>query len=73
MNLDKATIQPVNLWTCFLVVRSSGIPSIALIWSRLTSIPRCDTKKPKNFPEAMPNAHFSGFSFIMYRLSMSKA
>ena len=39
---------------------------IAIIWSGLISIPRELTMNPWNFPDATPNEHFKGFSFIPY-------
>lgn len=73
MNLNKAAIQPISFCTCFLLVNISGISSMALIWSGLTSMPLYDTRKLRNSPEVMPKAHFLGFSFMPYRLIISKA
>jgi hypothetical protein len=54
MNLLRAAIQPVNLWTSW---RLSGgfILVIADTFSRLGLIPHQETIYPSNFPEGTPN------------------
>ena len=46
--------------------------NMAWILSGFASIPLCETMNPINFPDETPNAHLLGFSFILYRLSVSK-
>jgi hypothetical protein len=41
-----------------------------LPWVR--AIARWETIYPRNFPEGTPNVHFSGFSFILNFLRLSK-
>jgi hypothetical protein len=71
MNLLRATIHPVNfctLWRLF----GGAIFFIADTFSGLGSIPHQKTIYPTNFPEGMPNVHFSRFSFILNFLKLSK-
>jgi hypothetical protein len=46
-----------------LIRHGAWILSIALILSRLASIPQCDTSYSSNFPDGTPKVHFSGLSF----------
>jgi hypothetical protein len=71
MNLLKATMHPVSLCT-FFCDRGASILMIALIFSRLASIPWWMTKNPSNFPAGTPKTHFSGLSFHRYRLRLLK-
>jgi hypothetical protein len=70
MNLLKAAMHPVNLWTSW---RLSGgfILVIADTFSGLGSIPQRKTIYPSNFPEGTSNVHFSRFSFILNFLKCS--
>jgi hypothetical protein len=46
-------------------MRASGhITSIALTFSRLASIPWCETKKPSSFLAKTPNTHLFGFNIV---------
>ena len=45
--------------------------SIAWILSGFTSIPLCETIKPRNFPDDTSKVHLLGFNFILYCLSVS--
>jgi hypothetical protein len=71
MNLLKVAMHPVNFYTSW---RLSGgfILVIADTFSGLGSMPRRETIYPSNFPEGTFNVHFSGFSFILNFLRLSK-
>jgi hypothetical protein len=71
INLLKATMHPLNFCTSW---RLSGgfILVIADTFSGLGSIPRRGTIYPSNFPQGTPSVHFSGFSFILNFLRLSK-
>jgi hypothetical protein len=71
MNLLKAAIHLVNFCTSW---RLSGgaIFVIAGTFFGLGPIPRREPIYPSSFPEGMPNVHFSGFSFILNFLRLSK-
>jgi hypothetical protein len=71
MNLLKAAIHLVNFKTSW---RLSGgfILLMADTFSRLGSITRWETIYPSNFSKGTPKVHFSGFSFILNFLRMSK-
>ena len=69
MNLFRAAVIPVNCWTS-LWIRGAFSSWMALIWSEFTSIPLCDTMKPRNFREPTPNTHFKAFNHSLYSLSV---
>jgi hypothetical protein len=71
MNLLKAAIHPVNFWTSW---RISGDLILVIVdtFFGLGSIPRWETIHLSNFFEGTPNVHFSGFSFILNFLRLSK-
>jgi hypothetical protein len=46
--------------------------SIVLIFSRLASIPRHETRKPRSLPAVTLNTHFFGFSLVQVRRNLSK-
>jgi hypothetical protein len=71
INLLKVAIHPINLCTTWWL--SGGfILVIADSFSGLGSMPRWETIYPSNFPEGTLNVHFSGFSFILNFLRLSK-
>jgi hypothetical protein len=71
MNLLRAAIDPINFCTSWR--RSGGAISIITdTISGLGSIPRQETMYSSNFPKGMPNVHFSGFSFILNFLRLSR-
>jgi hypothetical protein len=71
INRLKAAIHPVNFWTSWRL--SSGfILVIVDTFSRLGSMPRRETIYQSNFPVGTPNVHFSGFSFFLNFLRLSK-
>jgi hypothetical protein len=63
INLLKVAMHHVNFYTSW---RLSGdfILVIADTFSRLGSIPRCETIYLSNFAEGTPNVHFLGFCII---------
>ena len=63
MNLFKATIRLVNLYTSFTLL-GEVISSMAFTFSRLASIPCWETMNPKNLPNETPNTHFTKFNLI---------
>jgi hypothetical protein len=70
-NLLKAAIKPINF--CMSWRLSGGsILIMANTFSVIGSIPHRETIYPSNSHEAMPNVHFSGFSFILNFLRLSK-
>jgi hypothetical protein len=71
INLLKAAMHPVNFCTSWRL-SDDFILVIADTFSRLGSIPRCETIYLSNFAEGTPNVHFSGFSFILNFLRLSK-
>jgi hypothetical protein len=71
INLLKAAMHPINFCTSWRL--SSGfILVIANTFSGLGSIPQWETIYLSNFSEGTLNVHFSGFSFIMNFLRLSK-
>ena len=68
MNLIKAAVILVNRWTS-LWVRGAFNSWMTLIWSGFTSIPLCDTMKPRNFPEPTPNTHLEAFNHSLCSLN----
>jgi hypothetical protein len=71
INLLKVAIHPIKFYTSWRL-SDSFISVIADTFSGLGSIPRWETIYPSNFPEGTPNVHFSGFSFILNFLRLSK-
>jgi hypothetical protein len=71
INLLKAAMHPVNFCTSWRLL-GGFILVIADTFSRLGLIPRWETVYSSNFPEGTPNVHFSGFSFILNFLMLSK-
>jgi hypothetical protein len=71
MNLLKAAIHPTKFWTSWRLLGGS-ILVIADTFFGLGSIPRRETIYPSNFLEVTPDVHFSGFSFILNFLRLSK-
>ncbi|KAM2681637.1 hypothetical protein EV2_013277 [Malus domestica] len=71
MNLVKAATLPVRLWMSFEVT-GSFMSMIALIFSRLASMPRWLIMQPKNLPEFTPKAHLLRFNLIRYLFRMVK-
>ena len=67
MNLLRATTIPVRLYTSFVLL-GDCISISACIFSGLGYVHHYLTMNPSNFLGAMPNVHFSGFSFIRYIL-----
>jgi hypothetical protein len=61
----------VSFWTSFMRA-GSHISSIALIFSGLALIPRCETRKPSNFSAETPNTHLSGFNIMCIECNLSK-
>lgn len=72
MNRLRVANFPVRLYMS-LSVRGDFILMTAQIFLGLALIPLWLIIKPKNFPKDTSNTHFSGFSFILYCLSSSKA
>ena len=68
-NRLRATTFPVRDCTSFTAF-GEDILRIALTLSGFASISLCDTMNPRNFPEETPKAHFDGFSFMLYYLSV---
>jgi hypothetical protein len=62
MNLFRAAIHPVSFCTSLIVARAS-MSVMAVIFTRLASIPWLLTMNPSNFPYGTPNMHFVGLSF----------
>jgi hypothetical protein len=64
MNLLRVAMHPIKIWTS---LRLSGgfILVIADTFSGLGSIPWWETIYSSNFSEGTPNAHFSGFNFVL--------
>jgi hypothetical protein len=71
MNLIKAAIHPINFWTSWRLL-GGFIFVIADTFSGLGSVLRWETIYQSNFSEGTPNAHFSGFNFILNFLRVSK-
>jgi hypothetical protein len=71
INLLKAAMHPVNFYMSWRLSRGF-ILVIANTFSGLGSIPRWETIYPSNFPEGTLNVYFSGFSFILNFLWLSK-
>jgi hypothetical protein len=71
MNLLRAAIHPINFCTSWRLL-GGAIFVIADTFSGLGSIPRWETIYPRNFREGMLNVQFSGFSFILNFLRLSK-
>ena len=69
MNLFRAATLPVRDCTS-LVVLGEDILRIALTFSGFASIPLYETINPRNFPEETLKAHFDGFNFMLYYLSV---
>ncbi|XP_070006187.1 glycerophosphodiester phosphodiesterase GDPDL3-like isoform X3 [Nicotiana sylvestris] len=46
-------------------------PGTAARYRRFTSIPLCETRKPRNFSDPTPKARFFGFGFMLNFLKMS--
>ena len=61
-NRFKAAMPPVSFWTS-LIVAGASMAMMALIFSRLASIPRLLMMNPSSFPEGMPKTHLVGLSF----------
>jgi len=57
--------RPFIIWMS-LTHAGDFMSKIADILSGLASIPRWATRYPKNFSEAAPKVHFSGFNFTWY-------
>ena len=55
----RAATLPISFYTSLMFL-GEVISSMAFTFSRLAYIPRCDTMKPRNFPEETLNAHFAG-------------
>ena len=55
-----------------LLVLGTGMPSMALIFSGSTFIPRSITICLNNFPEVTPKVHFLGFNLNLNYLILSK-
>ena len=55
-----------------LLVLEAGMLSMALIFSRSTSIPRSLIMCPSNFLEVTPKVHILGFSLSLKRLILSE-
>jgi hypothetical protein len=52
MNLFRAAIHPVSFYIS-LIVAGASMSVIAVIFTRLASIPRLLTMNPSNFPEVL--------------------
>ena len=72
INRLSAAILPFNCYTSFFMFRCF-MSMIAFIFSGLASIPRCETRNPRNFSEVTPNVYLVGFNLIWCRRSMLKA
>jgi hypothetical protein len=48
------------------------ITLITLIFSRLASIPQCETRKPSSYLIETSNTHLSGFNFVHVERNLSK-
>jgi hypothetical protein len=58
---------------CTPLMRVGGhIALIVLIFFGLTSILRCETRKPRSLPAVTPNTHLSGFSLVRVRRNLVK-
>jgi hypothetical protein len=71
INRLSAAKHPMSFWTSLM--RAGGrIPSIALIFSGLASIPRFKTKKPISFRAETPNTHLSGYNIMRIEHNLLK-
>ena len=70
-NLLKVAVHPLRCWTSFTFV-GGDISIVAFIFSGFTSMPFCDTIKPRNFPNGTVKMHFDGFNFMFYFQRVSK-
>ena len=70
-NLFKAATHLVRDWTS-LTFFGGSMFIIAWILSGFTSIPLYETMNLRNFPDETSKVHLLGFSYILYRLSVSK-
>jgi len=64
-NMDMVVRRPIRRWTSLTLV-GLRISIIALYFSRLASMPRCVSMKPRNFPLSTLKTHFSGLSLRLY-------
>jgi hypothetical protein len=71
MNLLKEAIHPINFYTSWTLSGGAILVIVDTI-SGLGSSPPRETIYSSNFPEGMSNVHFSGFSFILNFLGLSK-
>ena len=70
-NLLRAAICLLRRWTSFTFIRGD-ISIISLILFGFTSIPLCDTIKPRNFLNGTAKTHLDEFSFMLYFQRVSK-
>ena len=71
MNRFNAAFIPISFWTS-LGFHSGCKSLITLIWSRLTSIPKCVTMYPKNFPNPTPKEHLEALRRSLCLLNILK-
>jgi len=64
-NFDMVVRRPTNRCTSLMFVRLR-ISMIALHFSKLASILRCVSMKPKNFPLLTPKTQLLGFNHMLY-------
>lgn len=69
INRLRVTTLPASHYTSF-IVRGDFMLKIASTFSGLTSISRCKTMNPKNFPGDTLKVHFAGLSFNQYFLKV---
>ena len=62
-NLFKVATHPVSLYSSFTLLKEA-MSNMALTFSGLASIPRCETMNPRNLLDKTPNTHFVGFNLI---------
>jgi hypothetical protein len=71
INRLSAARHPVSFWTTLIRARVR-ITSIALIFSGLASILRCEIRKPSCFPTENSNTLLFGFNFVRVERNLSK-
>ena len=69
MKLLRAATFPMRDYTS-LIVLGEEILRMALTFLGFASIPLYETINPRNFPEETLKAHFDGFNFMLYYLSV---
>jgi hypothetical protein len=73
LEINRLSAAMHHVSFCTSLMRAGGrIALIVLIFSRLASIPRYETRKPSNLPDVTSKTYLSGFSFVRVDHNLSK-